>query len=77
MKKHYDHGNSYERKHLIGTYSFSGLVHYPPGGEHGGTQEDMVACIFTSRSKGSLKRRERLGLGLLKTPSDILLPTRI
>jgi hypothetical protein len=43
MKKHYDHGNSYKGKDLIGlAYSFRGLVHYHHDRKHGSMQADMV-----------------------------------
>jgi hypothetical protein len=42
VKRHDDHSNSYEGKHLIEAgYSFRGVVHYH-GRKHGGIQEDMV-----------------------------------
>jgi hypothetical protein len=43
MKRNYDHGNSYEQKHLIGTGSpFRGSVHHHHGREHGSMQEDVI-----------------------------------
>ena len=43
MKKHFDHSNSYKKKHLIGTgLEFRGVVHYTHGRKHGSMQEDMV-----------------------------------
>ena len=43
VKSHHDYGNSYKGNHLIGAgLQFSGLVHYPHGGKHSGTQADVV-----------------------------------
>ena len=43
MKGQHDHGNSYNRKLLIGnSYHFRDLFHYCHGGKHGGNQADMV-----------------------------------
>lgn len=43
MKRHYDYGNAYKRKHLIrADLQFRGLVHYHLGGKHGSTQADMI-----------------------------------
>ena len=42
VKRHYDHGNSYKVKHLIGVaHSFRGLVPYHHGAVHGSMQADM------------------------------------
>jgi hypothetical protein len=43
VERHHNHGNSYQRKHLIGAgLQFRGLVHYHYGRKHGGVQADMV-----------------------------------
>jgi hypothetical protein len=43
VKRHYDQGNSYKRRHFTGVvYSFRGLVHYHHGRKHGSMQADMV-----------------------------------
>jgi hypothetical protein len=37
VKRHHDHGNSCNGKHLIGRYlQFQRFSHYGHGGEHGG-----------------------------------------
>jgi len=43
VKRHHDHGNSYEREHLIKAgLEFRGIVHDHRGREHGGMQADMA-----------------------------------
>lgn len=43
MERHHDHGSSHKGKLLTGAgLQFRGFVHYQHGGEHGGTQADMV-----------------------------------
>ena len=42
-KRHYDQGNSYKGKHLIGAgLLFQRLIHYYNGGKHDMNQADMV-----------------------------------
>ena len=44
VKRHYDHSNSYKRKHLIGAgLHFSGLDHYHHGRKPGEMQADIGA----------------------------------
>ena len=56
MKRHYDQGNSYERKHLIGgLLRVCGLVHH--GEEHGGThgtgaEAERYIQIHRQRERG-------------------------
>jgi hypothetical protein len=44
VKRHYDQKQLLQKKALIWglAYSFRDLVHYHHGGEHGGTQADVV-----------------------------------
>jgi hypothetical protein len=43
VKRHRDHGSSYERKISLGlVYNLRGLVHYCQGREHGRIQTDIV-----------------------------------
>ena len=67
MKRHHDHGNSYERKHLVGAgLQFRGLVHYLHGVKHGSMQavlmlERELRVLYPDRLAA---RRERVTLGL-------------
>ena len=43
VKRHHDHGNFYNGKHLTGAgLQLRGLGHHRHGGKHGGIQADMV-----------------------------------
>ena len=44
VRRHHNHGSSYETKQIIEvSYSFRGLVQCHHGGMHGSTQKDMVS----------------------------------
>lgn len=43
MKRCHECGNTYKRKHLVGTNKFIDLVHYHLGGKNGSTQAGMVS----------------------------------
>jgi hypothetical protein len=63
VKRHYDHGNSYKGKYLIGTgLQLRGLVHYYHGGSMAGRHGAReVAENSTSQAAG--RESEPLGLG--------------
>lgn len=55
LKRHLDHGSSYQVKHLTGAcLQFRGLVHYQQCAGRDGAEE--VASSFTCRYSGHKKR---------------------
>lgn len=71
MKRHYDYGSCYVRKHFIGAWlAFRGLVHCHHGGKHNSLQVDMVRVVesYTFRSVVSRKRDGRKKKNIKKKP---------
>jgi hypothetical protein len=74
VKRHCDHGNTYEGKHLIGAgLQFRGLARYHHGGKQGSIQADMVLeemlRVLPQDPQAEGSERRWVWLGLLNPQS--------
>ena len=78
MKRHYDKGNSYKRKHLVGSllYRFRGLVYYHHIEAHGGMYGAKAVAEYCNLFCKLRSGEDRMiGMRVMGTAFDTSKPT--